>query len=153
MLDSDGNVEELIPCWLEVGINFIYPMEVAAGMDVVALRRQFGKGLLIGCGMEKRILAGSRPTTLWSSANGSGHSPSVAVRARYPSARRSHHRIEVPDHELCLQVFRAREEVFAIARSKGADGSRRLQEVDSQAKVSLADALKKASDHDRHRPG
>ena len=61
MLDSDGNVEELIPCWLEVGINFIYPMEVAAGMDVVALRRKYGSDLLIGGGMDKRILASTRP--------------------------------------------------------------------------------------------
>jgi len=59
-LDSDGNVEELIPCWLEVGINFIYPMEVAAGMDVVALRRRFGKDLLMGGGMDKRVLASDK---------------------------------------------------------------------------------------------
>ena len=57
MLDSDGNVEGLIPCWLDVGINFIYPMEVAAGMDVVALRAKFGKDLIIGGGMDKRVLA------------------------------------------------------------------------------------------------
>jgi uroporphyrinogen decarboxylase len=60
MLDSDGNVEGLIPCWLDVGINFIYPMEVAAGMDVVALRRKFGKDLLVGGGMDKRILASNK---------------------------------------------------------------------------------------------
>jgi len=60
MLDSDGNVEELIPCWFDVGINFIYPMEVAAGMDVIALRRKFGKNLLIGGGMDKRILASEK---------------------------------------------------------------------------------------------
>jgi hypothetical protein len=57
MLDSDGNVEELIPIWLEAGINYIYPMECAAGMDVVALRRQYGRDLIIGGGMDKRILA------------------------------------------------------------------------------------------------
>ncbi len=57
MLDSDGNVEELIPLWLEVGINYIYPMEVAAGMDVVKLRREFGRDLIIGGGMDKRVLA------------------------------------------------------------------------------------------------
>ena len=34
-VDSDGNVEELIPLWLEVSINLVYPMEVQAGMDVV----------------------------------------------------------------------------------------------------------------------
>jgi len=60
MLDSDGNVEELIPCWLDVGINFIYPMEVAAGMDVIALRNKFGRDLLIGGGMDKRILASDK---------------------------------------------------------------------------------------------
>ena len=57
MLDSDGNVEELIPLWLEVGINYIYPMEVAAGMDVVKLRQRHGRDLIIGGGMDKRILA------------------------------------------------------------------------------------------------
>ena len=57
MLDSDGNVEELIPIWLEAGINYIYPMEVAAGMDVVKLRREFGRDLVMGGGMDKRILA------------------------------------------------------------------------------------------------
>jgi len=61
MLDSDGNVEELIPCWLDVGINFIYPMEVAAGMDVIALRKKFGKDLILGGGMDKRILASNKP--------------------------------------------------------------------------------------------
>jgi uroporphyrinogen decarboxylase len=60
MLDSDGNVEDLIPCWLDVGINFIYPMEVSAGMDVVALRKRFGRDLLIGGGMDKRVLAGDK---------------------------------------------------------------------------------------------
>jgi len=57
MLDSDGNVEELIPIWLEAGINYIYPMEVAAGMDVVKLRREYGRDLIMGGGMDKRILA------------------------------------------------------------------------------------------------
>jgi len=60
MLDSDGHVEQLIPCWLDIGINFIYPFEVAAGMDVIALRKEFGKSLLLGGGMDKRILAGHR---------------------------------------------------------------------------------------------
>jgi len=60
MLDSDGNVEELIPIWLECGINFIYPMEVAAGMDVLKLRKQYGKDLIIGGGMDKRVMASDK---------------------------------------------------------------------------------------------
>ena len=55
-LDSDGNVERLIPLWLEVGINFIWPFEVAAGNDVVALRKKYGKDLIIGGGIDKRAL-------------------------------------------------------------------------------------------------
>jgi len=61
MMDSDGNVEELIPCWLDAGINLILPMEVAAGMDVVSLRKKFGKNLLMAGGMDKRILAADKP--------------------------------------------------------------------------------------------
>ena len=59
-LDSDGNVEELIPLWLESGINGVYPMEVAAGMDVVKLRREYGKDLLMTGGIDKRVLARDR---------------------------------------------------------------------------------------------
>ena len=55
-LDSDGNVEQLIPLWLEVGINFIWPFEVAAGNDVVALRKKYGKDLIIGGAIDKRAL-------------------------------------------------------------------------------------------------
>ena len=57
MLDCDGNVDGLIPCWLDEGINLIYPMEVSAGMDVVALRKKYGRELLMAGGMDKRVLA------------------------------------------------------------------------------------------------
>ena len=59
-VDSDGDVSQLIPLWLEAGINGIYPMEVAAGMDVVALRRQYGHDLLMTGGIDKRVLAQDR---------------------------------------------------------------------------------------------
>jgi uroporphyrinogen decarboxylase len=54
--DSDGNVETLIPLWLEVGVNLITPLEVAAGMDVVRLRAEYGKSLLMLGGIDKRAL-------------------------------------------------------------------------------------------------
>ena len=57
MVDSDGNVSELIPLWLESGINCVYPMEVAAGMDVIKLRKEYGKDLLIIGGIDKRELS------------------------------------------------------------------------------------------------
>ncbi|MBA7644280.1 hypothetical protein ES703_52022 [subsurface metagenome] len=55
-LDSDGNLNELIPLWLEVGINFIWPFEVAAGNDAVAMRKKYGKDLIIGGAIDKRAL-------------------------------------------------------------------------------------------------
>jgi uroporphyrinogen decarboxylase len=56
-VDSDGDVSELIPLWIESGINGIYPMEVAAGMDVAKLRREYGHDLLMTGGIDKRVLA------------------------------------------------------------------------------------------------
>ena len=56
-LDSDGDVSELLPIWLEAGINIIWPFEVQSGMDVVALRRRFGRDLRMLGGIDKRALA------------------------------------------------------------------------------------------------
>ena len=56
-LDSDGNVEQLVPLWLECGINYIWPFEVAAGNDAVAMRKKYGKDLIIGGTIDKRALA------------------------------------------------------------------------------------------------
>lgn len=59
-VDSDGDVSALIPLWIESGINGVYPMEVAAGMDVVKLRQEYGQDLLITGGIDKRVLARGR---------------------------------------------------------------------------------------------
>jgi uroporphyrinogen decarboxylase len=59
-VDSDGNIEELIPIWLEAGINGVWPLEVAAGMDPVALRREYGTDLLLVGGIDKRALSQGR---------------------------------------------------------------------------------------------
>ena len=58
-VDSDGDVSQLIPLWIEAGINGVYPMEVAAGMDVAELREEYGQDLLMTGGIDKRVLAQS----------------------------------------------------------------------------------------------
>ena len=55
-VDSDGYIMELIPLWLEAGVNAIEPMEVNAGMDVCEVRRQFGDDFWIRGGFDKRAL-------------------------------------------------------------------------------------------------
>ena len=60
MVDSDGNIESMIPLWLETGINIIGPFEVSAGMDVVQVRRNFGSDLAIVGGVDKMEIAKGR---------------------------------------------------------------------------------------------
>lgn len=55
-VDSDGNLDELIPIWLECGINATWPLECAAGNDAVALRKKYGRDLILGGNIDKREL-------------------------------------------------------------------------------------------------
>lgn len=56
-LDSDGDVSKLIPIWLDAGINILYPFEVQAGMDVIKVRKEYGRELRMWGGFDKRTLA------------------------------------------------------------------------------------------------
>lgn len=55
-LDTDGDCSELIPLFMESGINLIYPFEVAAGCDILAIRKQYPKLAIMG-GIDKREIA------------------------------------------------------------------------------------------------
>lgn len=61
-VDSDGNIEKLIPLWLEVGVNFNWPLEVTAGMDAVALRKEYGKHLILAGNIDKRVFTKGKST-------------------------------------------------------------------------------------------
>ncbi len=56
IVDSDGDVTELVPLWLKAGVNGILPFEVQAGMDVNYFRAEYGKDLIIMGGIDKRAL-------------------------------------------------------------------------------------------------
>ena len=58
-VDTDGNCEQLIPLFAEAGVNMMLPFEVAAGCDVVELRRKYPYMALMG-GIDKREIAKSR---------------------------------------------------------------------------------------------
>jgi hypothetical protein len=55
-VDNDGNPDLLAGPMQAAGVNLIYPMEVAAGCDVVAWRRKYPQLGLMG-GIDKRALA------------------------------------------------------------------------------------------------
>ncbi|MCC7262535.1 MAG: hypothetical protein IT369_08450 [Candidatus Latescibacteria bacterium] len=60
MLDSDGDIGELAPIWLDLGIAVMHPMEAAAGTDVREYRRRYGRGMGFLGGIDKRALAAGR---------------------------------------------------------------------------------------------
>ncbi|MBE6559731.1 MAG: hypothetical protein E7662_01295 [Ruminococcaceae bacterium] len=54
--DSDGNMEAVIDVFLDAGVNCFYPCEPAAGMDMVQLRKKYGKQFYIKGGIDKHVL-------------------------------------------------------------------------------------------------
>jgi uroporphyrinogen decarboxylase len=56
-LDCDGKIDELIPVWLDNGVNCMFPVEIGDWADPYALRKRFGKDLLMRGGFDKHILA------------------------------------------------------------------------------------------------
>ncbi|MGC8833118.1 MAG: uroporphyrinogen decarboxylase family protein [Armatimonadota bacterium] len=56
VMDCDGYIGELIPFWLDVGINAVGPVEIAAGNDPVLYRKQYGRNLAMMGGIDKREL-------------------------------------------------------------------------------------------------
>lgn len=55
-VDSDGNCEELIPLFLEVGMTAILPFEVQAGNDIVEIRKNYPQLQIYG-GIDKNAIA------------------------------------------------------------------------------------------------
>jgi hypothetical protein len=58
--DSDGNMNAVIPAFLDAGVNAMHPMEPAAGMDIVKLRQSYGTRLAFEGGIDKHVLRRSR---------------------------------------------------------------------------------------------
>ncbi|NQU11907.1 hypothetical protein HQ590_14020 [bacterium] len=56
-VDSDGDMEVLIPLWMEAGVNCLWPLEQASGMDPVRLKKKFGKDLVLAGGIDKMEIA------------------------------------------------------------------------------------------------
>jgi hypothetical protein len=62
-LDSDGMADELIPIWLDAGVDVVYPIERASGCDPVRYRARHGKKLRMYGGIDKRVLRDGMPRT------------------------------------------------------------------------------------------
>jgi uroporphyrinogen decarboxylase len=56
IVDSDGKVDDLIPIWMDCGVNAVYPFERASGVDCIEVRKEFKDLIMIG-NVDKRELA------------------------------------------------------------------------------------------------
>ena len=61
-VDTDGNMDIMMPLLEESGINFVFPFEVQAGCDIVEYRKEF-PGISIHGGIDKRKIALGRDET------------------------------------------------------------------------------------------
>ena len=59
-VDSDGDIRELIPLWLEAGVTMLHPMEVASHCDVNEIGKEYGRSLAMHGGVDKRELSKGR---------------------------------------------------------------------------------------------
>ena len=54
-IDSDGDIHSMIPWMNEAGIDGVYPLERQAGVDLVKIRREYPKFLMMG-GFDKMVM-------------------------------------------------------------------------------------------------
>ena len=54
--DSDGNMDAVIDSFIDCGVNCFYPCEPAAGMDMVQLKKKYGKKIFFKGGIDKFAL-------------------------------------------------------------------------------------------------
>ena len=59
IVDTDGNVEKLIPLFMEAGVNGMFPFEQQAGNDLIKIRKKYPK-LVIAGGFDKNTLFKTR---------------------------------------------------------------------------------------------
>ncbi len=64
ILHSCGCVKELIPRFIEDGLDCLQPLEQKAGMDLVELKREFGDKLAFMGGIDVRAMADPNPAVI-----------------------------------------------------------------------------------------
>ena len=58
--DSDGDMNPVLQVFADAGVNIFYPCEPAAGMDIVEIRKKYGKKFAMLGGIDKHVLRKSK---------------------------------------------------------------------------------------------
>ena len=56
LVDTDGNIQKLVPLFMESGITAIFPFEIQAGNDILSFRRKYPRLQILG-GIDKMKIA------------------------------------------------------------------------------------------------
>lgn len=58
LVDSDGKIDDLLPCWLESGFDIVFPIEVGVWRaDPLKFRKKYGRSLRMLGGVDKHVIA------------------------------------------------------------------------------------------------
>lgn len=64
MLHTCGMNMELVPLYIEAGVDILNPLEVKAGMDMLKLKKDFGEVLTLWGGIDVRAISNPEPAVL-----------------------------------------------------------------------------------------
>ena len=110
ILHSCGNVEELIPYFIEDGLTCLQPLEVKAGMDLIKLKEQFGDRLTLMGGIDVRAMADPDPSVI-----------EAEIRTKITAAKQGGGYIYHSDHSIPDNVsFDRYTRVLELVRQYGA---------------------------------
>ncbi len=57
MIDSDGKVDDLLPCWLDSGFDIVFPIEIGTWRaDPREFRRKYGRRVRMFGGVDKHVI-------------------------------------------------------------------------------------------------
>ncbi|HUT75075.1 MAG TPA: uroporphyrinogen decarboxylase family protein [Armatimonadota bacterium] len=110
ILHSCGRVAAIAPQLIEAGLDCLQPLEVKAGMDLVALKRQFGDALAFMGGIDVRAMSHPDPGVI-----------EREIAAKIPVAKRGGGYIYHSDHSVPSDVsFEQYQRVIELVHKYGA---------------------------------
>lgn len=99
IMHTDGRIHELIPYFVQEGVRCLNPLEVKAGMDLVALKSQWGDRLAFMGGIDVRAMAKQAPEVI-----------EEEIRVKIPVAKRHggyiYHSDQSVPHDVSLEQYR-----------------------------------------------
>jgi len=108
-LHSCGNVKEFIPYFVDEGLRCLQPLEVKAGMDIVEIKRQWGKGLAFMGGIDTRAMSDPNPNAI-----------EEEIRSKIPVAMKGGGYIYHSDHSIPNNVsFAQYQRTLELVRQYG----------------------------------